>query len=371
MMRTFDEKDLVRIAKRDNNTRRPYLFVNPLQGKHIPAKPSQCFELFSALGEILKKRFPNEKLLLIGFAETATAIGAALAVSLENVLYYIHTTREDVAGGYIQFSEVHSHAAEQRLVSDNLSEYINASQRIVFVEDEVTTGNTILNLINALRQRYGGLKFGVVSILNSMDAETLGRFRERGTDFLYLLKIDKSGVEETPCGFEFDKRLTIEPKFLEPAGNEFAVLGKMDPRIGLRPAEYMEACRKLVAECLSRVENLAGKDVLVLGSEEFMFPPMLLALEIEKRYNAAVRFHATTRSPILPGTGEDYPLNSRFALKSVYDGERNVFLYNLRKYDVVIWLFDAESPSEAGIHSLCGAVQNACGGRLYIFRWGD
>ena len=32
----YVENDLVRIAKRENNIRRKYLVVNPLQGKHVP-----------------------------------------------------------------------------------------------------------------------------------------------------------------------------------------------------------------------------------------------------------------------------------------------------------------------------------------------
>lgn len=35
----YQEKDILRIAKRINNSRRPYLLVNPLQAKHIPVSP--------------------------------------------------------------------------------------------------------------------------------------------------------------------------------------------------------------------------------------------------------------------------------------------------------------------------------------------
>ena len=38
----YVESDLVRIAKRENNTKRNYLVVNPLQGKHIPVQPSKA-----------------------------------------------------------------------------------------------------------------------------------------------------------------------------------------------------------------------------------------------------------------------------------------------------------------------------------------
>ena len=42
----YQQKDLVRIAKRENNTKRNYLVVDPLQGKHVPVEPSKALNLF-------------------------------------------------------------------------------------------------------------------------------------------------------------------------------------------------------------------------------------------------------------------------------------------------------------------------------------
>ena len=71
----YTEKDLVKIAKRENNTKRNYLVVDPLQGKHIPVVPSKALDLFTALADTFREKYKDEKLLLVGFAETATAIG--------------------------------------------------------------------------------------------------------------------------------------------------------------------------------------------------------------------------------------------------------------------------------------------------------
>ncbi len=49
----YTEKDLVKIAKRENNTKRNYLVVDPLQGKHIPVVPSKALDLFAALAATL------------------------------------------------------------------------------------------------------------------------------------------------------------------------------------------------------------------------------------------------------------------------------------------------------------------------------
>lgn len=131
----YKEEDLVCVARRENNTKRSYLVVNRLQAKHIPAKPGRTLELFDQLAQLVKREYGNETLLLIGFAETATAIGARLAVYLNS--YYMQTTRETETGvNYIYFSESHSHATEQKLAKDGLDEAVGRVQRIVFVEDE-------------------------------------------------------------------------------------------------------------------------------------------------------------------------------------------------------------------------------------------
>ena len=102
----YVENDLVRIAKRENNTRRSYLVVDPLQGKHIPVVPSRALKLFSSLAETIRDEYNDENLLLVGFAETATAIGAQVAISIG--AKYIQTTREPIHDvEYLFFSEEH------------------------------------------------------------------------------------------------------------------------------------------------------------------------------------------------------------------------------------------------------------------------
>lgn len=90
---------------------------------------------------------------MIGFAETATAIGAAIATNASNVDYYLSTTRENVDGAeFLYFTESHSHATEQRLVANHLEECLAKVDRILFAEDEVTTGSTIEKLIDVLKE---------------------------------------------------------------------------------------------------------------------------------------------------------------------------------------------------------------------------
>ena len=151
----LSENDLIRIAKRLNNNRRTYLLVNPLQAKHIPVSPSKALQMMTRLGELVSSKY-NDSRLVVGFAETATAIGAVVAKELSDDCMFLHTTREIVenANGYIQFFEEHSHAIEQKIVADNLDYYFSQTNTIVFVDDEFTTGKTLINMINCLKEHY-------------------------------------------------------------------------------------------------------------------------------------------------------------------------------------------------------------------------
>ena len=74
----YTRENLLQVAKRYRNNRRLSLLVNPLQGKHIPVSPEISLEMMRTLGGQLAKKYPEAR-FVVGFAETATAIGAAAA----------------------------------------------------------------------------------------------------------------------------------------------------------------------------------------------------------------------------------------------------------------------------------------------------
>ena len=174
----YTKQDIITIAKRDNNTKRSFLLVNPLQGKHLHVSPEKSLDLFRTLA---KKVFSEEAkkykhTLIIGFAETATAIGTGLAVFAPFNTAYINTTRERFEGlDFLYFNEEHSHATDQMVIRNFLDEVLCENTHIIFAEDEVTTGKTIENFIKVLLDAYPDyqLSFGIASILNGMGSENL------------------------------------------------------------------------------------------------------------------------------------------------------------------------------------------------------
>lgn len=376
-MKTYDENQLVRIAKRDNNSKRTYLLVNPLQGKHIPVSPKCALDVFRDLAQRLYKKYPKERLFLIGFAETATAICSAVAAYAPADIYFLQTTREFFENTeFLYFSENHSHAVEQKLVKTNLKKYLACSDRIIFVEDEVTTGNTILNAINAIQTTYKNkpLKFGITSILNSVSPERTAEFKAKDIEFTTLLNFLPTNYTHHLDTFSFPENARYSfSNGISASMDVNIVSNKVDPRIGTLNSDYMEKCNLLASKVLKDLDvTCSNKSVLVLGSEEFMFPPLYVASKIEENCACSeVKFHATTRSPILPSQGKDYPLFSRYQLKSLYDEERTIYVYNLKKYEKVIIMHDAPTESLAGINSLVAALRaNQCTD-ITIYKWSD
>ena len=129
----------ISLAKRLNNNKRGYLIINANQGKHRPALIEDVKNEYETLAKLSEGILKNA--LVIGFAETAIAIGATLAGSAG--AYFMQTTRENICAEneYIYFTEAHSHAMEQRLVLPDIKAIYDKVERIVFVEDEITTGN--------------------------------------------------------------------------------------------------------------------------------------------------------------------------------------------------------------------------------------
>ncbi|MBD5543817.1 MAG: hypothetical protein HDR01_06150 [Lachnospiraceae bacterium] len=363
----YIEEDFVRIAKRENNKKRNYLVVNPLQGKHVPVSPSKALEVFERLASMIKDKYIGERLLLIGFAETATAIGAQVAITLGTK--YIQTTRELIPGvEYLFFSEEHSHATEQKLVKDDIDKVINHIDRVVFVEDEVTTGNTIMNIIKIIRNEYqNGIRFAVASILNGMTDEYLNEYDREKIDLHYLVKTDHSNYGLVADTFAGDGEYVDANDDVVDEVPIISVGGWMNARRLVDANDYQKACSSLVDEVLNKITLNRDENVLVVGSEEFMYPALFLGSKMEGM-GCNVRCHSTTRSPIAVSKEPDYPLHCRYDLYSLYDSDRKTFIYDIYSYDEAIIITDSELSHKKGLETLVKALSGKMK-KISVVRW--
>ena len=347
-MTTFTQNDVLVLAKRHHNTKRTYLLVNPLQAKHLPVSPSKSLEMMTCLGKQIAQKYPSAK-LVIGFAETATAIAATVAGCLDTECKYIHTTREaysDLAN-WVYFSEEHSHAVEQKLYTKDLAEWISESPQIIFVDDEISTGKTLLNIIDQLRETFPEAKkkqIVAASIINRLSPEHEARFRNAGIASEFLVKVSNTDLTSAVAQFEIrPAELVVSAGTAYEENTIHTQEPLMNPRLGVDISKYIDNCKTVAESAMAKISELiaSASSILVLGTEECMYPALILGRELEKQFpTISVKCHATTRSPIGICSDLSYPIHLGYKIHSFYDDVRETFIYNLDCYDIVIVLTD-------------------------------
>ncbi|MDX6450647.1 MAG: hypothetical protein QOH16_696 [Gaiellaceae bacterium] len=351
--------DLIRIAARVNPRRR-FLFVSTVLAKHLPVEPERALAAGrvlamlnlkadghsidvadAALAEAIRHpagarnllREPPfhapqvEDVVVIGLAETATALGHSVADAYANATY-IHTTREDVGPGSISFLEEHSHAQEHRL-------YLSAAdlppntQTAIVVDDELSTGTTLLNLIVALHNRRPFERYCFLSLLETLSEASRGRIaavaNELGVDITVRALLSAPALREN-----IDTVLPQTSRLAEVAAGcrsspsvlSFESSVPVSAR-GLISAQERLALRHQAEIVASSVVRNPARPAYVLGTGEFMYFPMLFAQHLP----GEVFVSSTTRTPIAVPGGNDYPIKRACAWKHP-DGALR-FAYNL------------------------------------------
>ena len=340
----YDKSDVMRLARRWNNSKRSYLLVNPLQAKHIPVSPSKAFEMMCSLGNILKDTNAS---LVIGFAETATAVGAVCAMCFPDDIPYMHTTRENYDSEvFLEFSEEHSHAVEQKLFSTPLSRI--RPEKVVMIDDEISTGKTIENIVDVIRREFPHFRdceFIVGSVINRVESQREKELSEKNIKFMSLVRMNDDNLEQAVSGINAEKP-ALPDKSSEYSGKVIFTKSHIpDMRKCFEIGYIKEKIKKFTDECISylRYDLDSCRKVLVLGTEECMIPAIMLGMSIEKIYDAQVYTHSTTRSPIGINNAEDYPCRNGFQIQSFYENERVNYLYNIDEYDRVIVVTDSRN----------------------------
>ena len=326
-------RDAISVALREGNGKRRELLVNSLQAKHVPSSPKSSLGMMAALASLVAEKNIG-KPLVIGFAETATAIGAMLASCLGPDCFYIHTTREAALPNepVIEFLEEHSHAVNQSIHKTLLVDQLRYADR----------GKTIL----------------AASIVNRVGGESKLRGLRTRPGFISLFSdegwsMSLTNPMQSPA--ECCKEMGVEPMTIV-AGDS---VKPGNPRKGVRVGDYRNDCNKLGNWISTELgDSLEGsKTVTVVGTEECMFPAIACGKAISELFpETIVKCHATTRSPISISNDDSYPIKNGCMLRSVYDCDRRTFIYNLASYDLVIVVTDAPlTTARNGLKDLAGA----------------
>lgn len=306
-----------------HNPKRGFLFVSRVLGKHLPVKPSEVLRTHSQLAVMLKPHV-TPGALFIGFAETATGLGAGvfeacLRAQPWNSFGFIQTTRYRLSHPHaLHFKEEHSHATGHLLYEPQARGVRLDAETVVLIDDELSTGKTAVNFTRELLALNKRLKkLVLVSLVNWMGPAQKAAVAEAlpGLTVQFLSLLDGT--------FEFKADATYACPPMP------CVDSSSDPKDGLIPLSYGRVgTNQLHPRCpdkaLSRLALDKTRPVHVLGDGEFMHPPLLLAQRLEQA-GFDVLFQSTTRSPVLVGGA----IATKTGFQDHYgDGIEN-FAYNL------------------------------------------
>ena len=340
----------ISLAKRLNNNKRGYLIINANQGKHRPALIEDVKNEYETLAKLSEGILKNA--LVIGFAETAIAIGATLAGSAG--AYFMQTTRENICAEneYIYFTEAHSHAMEQRLVLPDIKA----------IYDKV---ESIFN---------GNKKYAIAPLTNILSDNRKNFFKEKNIDIIYIQNINKESFEE-------DVLYTVTDGDVYRIGNVSAAkdIKYIDFKTDIRTRRLLNI--KDLDDEIVRLENTLEENIdiknlikdkkiiTVLGTEEFIYVPIRLAEYIDKNTEEFVKVyvHSSTRSPIEVSKEDDYPLNTRYEVKSIYDKNRQTYIYDLKNSDIFFLVSDGKD--KIGENDILEAIRLAGNKDIYFIRW--
>ncbi|MET7883127.1 phosphoribosyltransferase [Streptomyces avermitilis] len=369
--------ELLGLALR-RNPKRAHLLVSNVLGKHVPQSPSVVYGYGVALGRRVRELLGADEArtaVVLGYAETATGLGHSVADGV-GLAPYLHSTRRPVAGVARAggFEESHSHATSHLLLPEDPA-LLAGDGPLVLVDDEFSTGNTVLNTIRDLHERYPRGRYVVVALVDMRSSADLGRLEEfaREIGARVDLVTAASGTVKLPEGvLEKGQELVARHETAVPAEPAPYDSGRVTRvtlgwprglpdggRHGFTPEHRARLDRALPAMAARLAEAISGeaipdgtRRILVLGFEELMYAPLRLAQELEQVVDGDVRYSTTTRSPVLAVDDPGYAIRSRIVFPAHDDpddgpGERYAYNVAGAGFDAVVAVVDSAADTPA------------------------
>lgn len=367
----YQLEDLLGFAQRIN-PKRAFLFVSKVLGRHIPVAPSTMRHAFTDLANLVPDDLP-EPILVIGMAETAVGLSAGVhqalqtrypqALLLNSTRHAQHDDSHDKSSHSLltTFSEDHSHASQHLIYqsADNVTQaQLLASKTLIMVDDEASTGNTCVNVVTALRN--AGLDQLEQVHLTTLVDWSLNQERHQHQDTADSDDAVSDQIAKRLPNIKFQRHHFLsgawtwtdapnpEPitmpsvdtteagsHMLGDTGNwgRFPTLDSTDGFDNYL-LKFQTAFKVFNKQAQSEKEQFEKEQlpqrILVLGSNEFVWLPFLLAEWLETQtQNSTVNFSALTRSPIALGGA----ITTMLSFSDNYGLGMTNFAYNVEPND--------------------------------------
>jgi len=387
------------------NTKRGFLFVSKVLGKHIPVHPlipllgsaalagryasimyyEKAFEQHCDFSEALSNSAVMaatweyicqnplplpEKTLFIGFAETATALGHGVFSCFAENATYIHTTRENIIGitDILNFTEEHSHAMEHYCYAIEPGLFANEDM-VVLIDDEITTGKSALNFIRAIQSHYPRKKYAIISLLDWRSPRDKQRYTEVETELdinIYAISlllgdivikgdpvIDYGELKNT--GIMEDRvESAVEMLVIKEDIGILQKFSSLNCQEEENPTPYLHATGRfgITIKEQAAAENWYRKVGIWLqekrqGNNTLCLGTgefMYIPFKIASYMGEGVKVQSTTRSPIYAVKKEQYAVQQAVSFRNFEDPAMMNFVYNVPSdyYDEVFIFLERE-----------------------------
>ena len=356
----YQLEDLLGFAQRIN-PKRAFLFVSKVLGRHIPVAPGTMRHAFTDLANLVPDDLP-EPILVIGMAETAVGLSAGVHQALQtrypnalllNSTRHSQHNKDNTETLLTTFSEDHSHASQHLIYqsADTVTQaQLLASKTLIMVDDEASTGNTCVNVVTALRNA-GLTELEQVHLTTLVDWSLNQNQAQADVDdniSARLPNIDFHRHHLLSGAWTWTDAPNPEPitmpsvdtteagsYALGDTGNwgRFPTLDSTDG-FAFYLTKFQAAFNLFNQRAQFEKEQFDNeqlpKRILVLGSNEFVWLPFLLAEWLETQtQNATVKFSALTRSPIALGGA----ITTMLSFSDNYGLGMTNFAYNVEPSD--------------------------------------
>lgn len=337
------------------NPRRAQLIVSTVLAKHLPTPGHDADAYGAALAAQIRASYadilkPNRgPITVIGLAETATALAAIVATNLPGS-HLLTTTRDlsDSPRVLVSFQEPHSHATTHHIL-DGADRLLHSPGTVIVVDDEISHGTTLANLLAVLRAHYPRNTYLGASLIDAQTftspdsgpSDAPPAARAVPTVSLTEVRMEVSPDATTWVAEHRDTFTTpIDASGLPGRWTDLGlVAGSLpDPRHGIS-RWTPKAMAPLITR--ARAEHCSHQwgRTLIIGVEEFMYPAIAVAAAL------GADAQSSTRSPIVIWDRADYPLRAGYTFPSLYDPQVPAYLYrpvphnHPHCYDDVLVLF--------------------------------
>ena len=373
------------------------------RGEALTRLRTELADLRASLAAI---RSPHPEVATLGYAETATGLGRLVADALGS--WYLHSTRHDPVGAvaFGAFEEAHSHATSHRLLPTDPSR-LRVGGTVVLVDDELSTGATVVDTIRDLHARVPQARWVVAALIDLRGADDRRAFDELALELdtrVDVVALGDGGIELPTDVLARGAEVVAEfagastgagADVVAPGRGEVGEVGGRDEvgavgevvtldlrgvvepvrseRFGVDAARERVDAEAVAAALVAAVSRGRtgghGGDappVVVLGTEEFLSVPLAVAHALDR--HLPTRVSSTTRSPIAVLDDRGYAVASSVTFRShdrTVDGPGPRFAYNLtrggRRADVVVLMPEpgtdpADLAGPGGVTSALAAV---------------